>query len=130
VMAEAGGTVAHQTLFYPSTNVASGSYPSYGQYGEGHWLTRRSVETFRRFYLPDPADWTRASASPLLSADEALRKMPDTLIITCGCDPLRDEGEAYASRLRAAGVRVTYRLEEQMIHACLSLFNSALYPAA
>src|SRR5439155_15283557 len=44
-MAAAGGTVAHQTLFYPSTNVASGSYPSYGQYGEGHWLTRRSVET-------------------------------------------------------------------------------------
>ena len=50
--------------------------------------------------------------------------------MTPGCDPLRDEGRAYADRLRAVGVPVEYRLEPEMIHGCLNLFNSALYPDA
>lgn len=127
---QVGLNVAFQALFYPCTDLSSTATASYEQYGEGHWLTRRAVEAFRDFYLPDRRDWTRPEASPLLAGEEELQCSPPALIVTCGCDPLRDEGEAYAQRLRAMGVPVRYRLEEAMIHACLGLCNSRLYPAA
>jgi acetyl esterase len=120
--------VAFQALFYPSTDIARTDYPSYRQYGEGHWLTTRACETFRSFYLPDPRDWRRPDASPLSAGDDELRLLPPALVMTPGCDPLRDEGRAYADRLQALGVPVEYRLEPAMIHGCLNLFNSALYP--
>ena len=123
--------VAFQALFYPSTDVSRTDYPSYRQYGQDHWLTTTAVEKFRSFYLPDPRLWRHPEASPLLAADDDLRLLPPpALILTAGCDPLRDEGRAYADRLRAVGVDVEYRLEPEMIHACLSLFNNALYPDA
>jgi acetyl esterase len=127
---QGGPAVAFQALFYPSTDIARTDYPSYRQYGEGHWLTTRAAETFRGFYLPDPRDWRRPEASPLLAADDDLRRLPPALVLTAGCDPLRDEGHAYAERLRALGVPVEYRLEPELIHAGLSLLNSAFYPDA
>lgn len=122
--------VAFEALFYPSTDIGRTDYPSYQQYGEGHWLTTRAVETFRGFYLPDPRDWRHPDAAPLHAPDEDLRVLPPTLILTAGCDPLRDEGQAYADRLAALGVPVDYRLEPELIHAGLNLFNSLLYPDA
>jgi acetyl esterase len=122
--------VVFQALFYPSTDIARTDYPSYRQYGQGHWLTTRAAETFRSFYVPDPRDWRRPDVSPLRAADDDLRLLPPALVMTPGCDPLRDEGRAYADRLRAVGVPVEYRLEPEMIHGCLSLFNSGLYPDA
>jgi acetyl esterase len=122
--------VAFQALIYPSTDVARTDYPSYRQYGRGHWLTTRAVETFRGFYLPDPADWPHPDASPLRAPDEELRRLPATFVLTAGCDVLRDEGHAYADRLTSLGVPVTYRLEPELIHAGLNLFNSPLYPDA
>jgi acetyl esterase len=68
--------------------------------------------------------------SPLLAADDDLRLLPPALVLTAGCDVLRDEGRAYADRLGALGVEVEYRLEPELIHAGLSLFNSPLYPDA
>jgi acetyl esterase len=125
-----GLSLSLQVLFYPSTDVSRTDSPSYRQYGQGHALTIRAVETFRSFYLPDPATWRHPEASPLLAADEDLRNLPPALVMTAGCDPLRDEGQAYADRLRALGVPVVYRLEPEMMHACLNLFNSPLYPDA
>jgi acetyl esterase len=125
-----GAPVALQALFYPSTDLSRTDYPSYRQYGQGHWLTTEAVEKFRRFYLPDPRDWSRPEASPLLAADEDLSRLPPTLVMTAGCDVLRDEGQAYADRLRGLGVPVEYRLEPELIHAGLNLFNSAFYPDA
>jgi acetyl esterase len=125
-----GLPVILQALFYPSTDVSRTDYPSYRQYGQGYWLTTEAVEKFRSYYLPDPRDWSRPEASPLLAPDEDLRLLPPTLVLTAGCDPLRDEGQAYADRLRGLGVPVEYRLEPELIHAGLSLFNSALYPDA
>jgi acetyl esterase len=125
-----GLPVAFQVLFYPSTDLTRTDYPSYCEYGQGHWLTIKAVETFRSFYLPDLRDWRRPETSPLLAPNEDLRLLPPALVMTPGCDPLRDEGRAYADRLRGLGIPVDYRLEPEMIHGCLSLFNSALYPDA
>jgi acetyl esterase len=122
--------LALQALIYPSTDISSTDYPSYRQYGERHWLTTRAVEKFRGFYLPDPSDWARHEASPLRAPDAELRMLPPALVLTAGCDPQRDEGQAYAERLRALGVPVEYSLEPELIHAGLNLFNSLLYPDA
>jgi acetyl esterase len=110
-----------EVLFYPSVNISCLDYESYRQFGDGHLLSRRAVETFREFYLPNPADWTHPDAAPLLAED--LRGMPATLLIGAGCDPLRDEGWAYAQKLRQQGNTVIYRLESHLIHAFLNLYN-------
>jgi acetyl esterase len=122
--------VTYQALFYPSTDVSCTDRPSYRQYGEGHWLTTRAVEKFRSFYLPVPATWQHPDASPLLASDKELGLLPRTLVMTAGCDVLRDEGQAYADRLAALGVSVEGRLEPELIHAGLNLFNSPFYPDA
>ncbi|HWE95835.1 MAG TPA: alpha/beta hydrolase [Tepidisphaeraceae bacterium] len=126
----AGLAVLFQALFYASTDIANTDYPSYRQWGDGYLLTRRAVETFRSFYLPNREDWGRPEASPFRMNEADLRLMPGALVVTCGCDPLRDEGEAYARRLRTCGVRADYRMKGGMIHACLNLFGSRLYPQA
>jgi acetyl esterase len=122
--------VVCQALFYPSTDLSRTDRPSYRQYGEGYWLTTRAVEIFRSFYVPDPCWWPHPDASPLLASDADLRLLPPTLLMTAGCDVLRDEGQEYADRLAALGVPVTYRLVPELIHAGLNLFNSAFYPDA
>ena len=122
--------VSYQALFYPSTDISRTDSLSFQQYGQGYWLTTWAVETFRSFYLPDPDRWNHPDASPLLASDKDLRLLPPTLIMTAGCDVLRDEGQAYADRLATLGVPVVYRLEPELIHAALNLFNSPFYPDA
>jgi acetyl esterase len=116
-----GPALVLQVLFYPSVDISSTDYESYRQYGTGYLLTRKAVERFREFYLPNPADWTHPDAAPLLAQD--LSGMPPTLLIGAGCDPLRDEGQAYAQKLREYGNQVLYRLEEQLTHAFLNLYS-------
>lgn len=116
-----GPPIFMQVLFYPSTNISSTDYDSFRQYGTDHLLTQKAVEKFREFYLPKAADWTRPEASPLLADD--LSGMAPALIIGAGCDPLRDEGEAYAGKLGHHGTEVSYRLEPQLIHGILNLYN-------
>jgi acetyl esterase len=76
-------------------------------------LTRSGVEWFWSSYLGSPADATNPEAC-LLRAD--LHNLPRTTIVTAECDPLRDEGEALAARLRAAGVETTLRRWPGMLH--------------
>jgi acetyl esterase len=125
-----GLPVVLQVLLYPAADLTGMDYPSLRQYGEGYWLTARGIETFRNIYLPDPRDWSHPDASPTRAADAELRRLPPAFIMTAGCDPLRDDGQAYADRLRALGVSVTYRVEPDMTHAWLNLFNNALFPEA
>jgi acetyl esterase len=120
-LAAGGPPISMQVLIYPSTNISSTDYDSYREYGTDHLLTQKAVEKFREFYLPKASDWIHPDASPLLAKD--LGGLPPTLLIGAGCDPLRDEGKAYAQKLAGQGVRVTYRLEPQLIHAFLSLYN-------
>jgi acetyl esterase len=125
-----GISVVFQALFYPSTNISSMDCSSYRQYGEEHLLTTKAMQAFRSFYLPNRKDWEDPSVSPLLAEDEELKELPPALIVTAGCDPLRDEGLAYADKLRACGIPVTYRLVPDAIHGFLNFYNFALFPDA
>ena len=102
-----------QLLIYPVTDLASESQ-SYADLAEGYMLTRESMRWFRAQYLAkeeDAADWR---VSPLRAP--SLTSVAPALVITAGYDPLRDEGEAYARRMREAGVMVDAVCFGGMIH--------------
>ena len=102
---EGGPKLLGQLLLYPATDWHTPGWPSYAENAEGYGLTRATMEWFWGHYLPDPA--TQAAhphAAPLRAA--SLAGLPPALVTTAEYDPLRDEGEAYADALRAAGVTV------------------------
>ncbi|HEU4781206.1 MAG TPA: alpha/beta hydrolase [Steroidobacteraceae bacterium] len=99
---------------------------SHREFAVGYGLERATMDWFRSHYLGTPNDGEHVHASPLRAPD--LRDLPPALIITAQYDPIRDEGHAYAERLRAAGVPVTYSCREGMIH--LYLGADVLVPVA
>ena len=108
-----GPTLALQVLTYPVTDVAAES-ASYVDFADGFMLTRDSMRWFIAQYLPrkqDALDWR---VSPLRAS--SLAGVAPALVVTAGFDPLRDEGDAYARRLREAGVRVDTICYGGMIH--------------
>lgn len=109
-----------QVLLYPVANADFGT-PSYLQFAEGYYLTRDSMKWFWDQYAPNPAQRTEVYASPLQATTEQLRGLPPALVITDEADVLRDEGEAYAARLREAGVDVTAVRVAGMVHDFLLL---------
>jgi len=116
---EDGPAIALQVMVYPVTDLSSFDTPSYREFGEDHYLTRSEMEWFRGHYLRNMQDAHDPHASPLLALD--LSELPPALIITAECDPLRDEGQAYAKRLEYDGVPVTYECYAGMIHPFFSL---------
>ena len=114
----AGPRIAHQVLVYPVTHHAFDT-PSYGDYADGFLLTRDGMRWNWNHYLPDAATGQDPLASPLLAPD--LRGLPPALVITAECDPLRDESEAYARRLAAAGVAVELKRYDGMLHAFFTM---------
>jgi acetyl esterase len=111
-----GPELCHQLLVYPVTNYSFDT-PSYRENADGYYLTHEKMVYFWNQYLPDEASGRNPYASPLQAPD--LGDLPPALIITAGYDPLRDEGEAYANRLRSAGVTVRLSCYESMIHGFL-----------
>jgi acetyl esterase len=103
-----------QLLVYPPTNLSSFETTSHTQLADRFVVARSAMELNRRRYLPDPAQRTHPYASPLLADD--LTRLPPALVITAQFDPLRDEGEAYARRLREAGVPVTACRYDGVVH--------------
>jgi acetyl esterase len=114
-----GPAIELQVMVYPVTDLSSFATPSYQEFGENHYLTKSEMEWFRDHYLRSMEDARDPHASPLLTLD--LSGLPPALIITAECDPLRDEGEAYAKRLANDGVAVTYTCYPGMIHPFFSL---------
>ena len=111
---DAGGpAIRQQVLIYPVTDVMRETR-SYEDFAEGYMLTRDSMRWFIAHYLrsrDDAGDWR---VSPLRAP--SLAGLPPALIVTAGNDPLRDEGEMYAGRLRDAGVLVDYVCYGGMVH--------------
>lgn len=117
LMAKERGDVAFtgQLLFYPVTD-ASFDTPSYHEFAEGFFLRRDGMQWFWDQYTTDPAQRAEITASPLRATTEQLAGLPQALVITGEADVLRDEGEAYANKLRAAGVPVTAARYQGIIH--------------
>jgi acetyl esterase len=116
---------AMQLLIYPVTD-AGGEMPSRRIFREGFLLTHRDMDYFEDTYLPAGADRSDPRVSILRAED--LSGLPPAYLATAGFDPLRDEGEAYALRLRDAGVRVTLRRHPGLVHTYANL--TAICPSA
>lgn len=101
-----GPTIAAQLLYYPVTDAAFDT-GSYHQFAEHYWLRRDAMQWFWDQYTTDPAQRAEITASPLRATADDLAGLPPALVVTGEADVLRDEGEAYAAHLRAAGVPVT-----------------------
>jgi acetyl esterase len=101
---EGGPMLQGQLLIYPVTDFHTPGTPSYRANAEGYGLTRDTMIWFWAHYLADPADATDPYASPLRAATVA--GLPPALVVTAEFDPLCDEGENCAARLREAGVPV------------------------
>ncbi|MBA4244168.1 MAG: alpha/beta hydrolase [Pseudomonas sp.] len=104
-----------QLLLWPVTD-ASFETASYNQFAQGHFLTKPMMQWFWDNYTTDPKQRAERFASPLRASAEQLKGLPPTLIQTAEFDVLRDEGEAYARKLDAAGVTVTAVRYNGMIH--------------
>jgi acetyl esterase len=123
-----GPPIAAQALLYPVVDFRSHDlYASHAEFGDGsYFLSIKDMDWFRDSYFADvPSQVSDPTASPMTASD--LSGLPAALVTTAGCDPLRDEGRAYAERLAAAGVPTDYRNFEDTIHACASF--AAAIPA-
>lgn len=105
--------LAFQVLIYPMLD-ATASSPSYVEFGSGYGFSREKSLWYFDQYLPTEVDRQAPRVSPLFATE--LSSLPPTLVVSAGCDPLRDEGEAYAEKLRQSGVEVEVRRYEGMIH--------------
>jgi acetyl esterase/lipase len=110
-----GVPLLQQVLFYPVTD-ASFDTESYHRFAEGYFLRRDAMQWFWDQYTTDPAQRAEITASPLRATVEQLADLPPALVITGEADVLREEGEAYANKLRAAGVPVTATRYQGIIH--------------
>ncbi len=108
-----------QLLVYPVTDYFVPGTPSYLQNAEGYFLTRDDMVWFWNHYLNDEADTANPYACPLRATSQA--GLPPALVITAEFDPLRDEGEMYAARLRESGVTAQLVRYDGMIHGFFSM---------
>jgi acetyl esterase len=115
--AEYGPPLAGQLLIYPVTDYHSPGTPSYRENAEGYGLTRDTMIWFWDHYLADASQANDPYVSPLRAPD--LSGLPPALVQTAEYDPLRDEGEAYAARLREAGTPATLSRWDGLNHGFL-----------
>jgi acetyl esterase len=117
LMAKQRGDVrfVHTSMYYPVTDAAMDT-ASYEEFSEGYYLTRKAMEWFWDAYTTDSDQRAQITASPNQASTEQLSGLPPTLLLVDEVDPLRDEGEAYAAKLRLAGVRVTTVRYNGVVH--------------
>jgi len=117
---EGGPALLHQLLIYPGTDL-TGETESEKLYRSGYFLDADFSEMCLNSYIPNSGDRAHPWASPLFTKD--LGKLPPATIITAECDPLRDEGKAYAEKLNAAGTPASYKDYAGVFHGFASLFG-------
>ncbi len=116
-----GPEISYQVLIYPAVDV-EGDYRSRDENAEGYFLTVRAMKWFYGHYIQDESDAKDWLASPFLADDHS--GLPPAIIVTAGYDPLRDEGEAYAQKLREAGVEVKLSRYDSTIHGFASMIGA------
>jgi acetyl esterase len=99
-------TFVQQSMYYPVTDAAMNT-ASYEQFATGYYLTRKAMQWFWDAYTTDPGQRAEITASPNQASVEQVAGLPPTYLCVDEADVLRDEGEAYAAKLRSAGVPVT-----------------------
>lgn len=109
-----GPKLRGQLLIYPVTDYHTPGTPSYRENAEGYGLTRDTMVWFWDHYLNDPSEAGDPYVSPLRARDFA--NLPPALVVTAEYDPLRDEGESYAEKLRNAGTPVVVSRWDGMNH--------------
>ncbi len=110
------------SMYYPVTDAAMDT-ASYDQFATGYYLSRAAMEWFWDAYAPDHAQRSEITASPNQATVEQVRGLPPTLLFVDEADVLRDEGEAYAAKLRSAGVPITTVRYDGVVHDFM-LLNS------
>jgi acetyl esterase len=108
-------TFVQTSMYYPVTDAAMDT-ASYEEFAEGYYLSRKAMEWFWDAYTTDPAERAQITASPNQATTEQLEGLPPTLLFVDEADVLRDEGEAYAAKLRLAGVPVTTVRYDGVVH--------------
>jgi acetyl esterase len=122
-----GPRLRAQLLIYPAADMSGQTeYPSRSENGEGYFLTQASMQFFGAMYLSSQEDALHPHVSPLHAAD--LAGLPPTLVLTAEYDPLRDEGQALAGKLRNAGVEAEHRPGPGLIHGFANM--TGFVPAA
>lgn len=119
---EGAFSVTRQILIYPATyhdHTESSPFPSVLENGKDYLLTSKRICDYMELYQSCPEDLHNPYFAPLLA--KSFENQPDTLVITAEFDPLRDEGEAYAQRLKEAGADVTLYRMEDALHGFFSL---------
>lgn len=116
---EGGPALRGQLLVYPVTDYHDPGTPSMEENAEGYGLTRNGMVWFWSHYLVEALHAVHPHASLLRAED--LRGLPPAMVITAQYDPLRDEGEYYADRLKAAGVPVVLKRWDGMNHGFFNL---------
>jgi acetyl esterase len=114
VLAQEVDGFVHQLLVYPVTDLTC-SHASYEENAEGYLLEAKGMHWFVEHYT-GTADRTDPRMSPLFADLDTLADVPPASVITAGYDPLRDEGIAYAERLREAGVKVEHLHYDGQVH--------------
>lgn len=109
-----GPVIIYQVLICPATDLSSYNTESFYYFGDGPWLAKADAQWVMENYLEGEAQARHPYVSPLLAED--LTGLPPALVITAEFDILRDEGEAYADRLKKAGVPVICSRYDGMIH--------------
>ncbi|PWI57454.1 alpha/beta hydrolase [Sulfoacidibacillus thermotolerans] len=109
-----------QALIYPVTDLST-DFPSYTAYGQGYGLTKESMEWYIKQYVNHTNERQNPFAAPLQAED--LSELPAALVLTAEFDPLRDEAEAYATKLATAGIPVTVSRYPGMIHGFVNMLS-------
>jgi acetyl esterase len=117
--------IAFQLLVYPATDFTR-AMPSHTHFSDGYILTKATIDWFMESYLPGPEAIQDPRASCLFATD--VSGLPPAFVVTAGFDPLRDEGKAYADKMRAAGVAVEYVCIEGMVHGFFNMAGTAREP--